>query len=90
MASTGRVKTKEEQQIEIEVAAEVTAEFLARCAKDLAAEKKKELRDADKIAALEEQLETLNREKLAVLKGDAGVIRKAFYIYAGLLRQKKA
>lgn len=83
-------KTTEELQIDCEVAAEVFAEYLAFCARELAAERDVEFPNTEKIDALEKQVRELKREKLSIGIDNADLISKALYVYAPLLKKRAA
>lgn len=82
-------KTTDELQIDCEVAAEIIAAYFARCAKQLAAEKRKASPNDEKINALESQLRELHREKMELGVDNTKLIEKALYIYSDNLKQAK-
>ena len=81
-------KTTAELQIDCEVAAEVYAEYLAFCAKQLAEERGAEFPNERKIEALETQVRELKRDKLSIGIDNTAVIDKALYVYAPLLKKR--
>ncbi len=83
-------KTPEELQIDCEVAAEVFAEYLAFCARELAEERDSESPNLEKIATLEKQVRELKREKMSIGADNAEVVNKALYWYAPLLKKRAA
>ena len=72
------------------MAAEIIAAYFARCAKQLAAEKRKSSPNEEKINALESQLRDLHREKMELGVDNTQLIEKALYIYSDNLKQAKA
>lgn len=83
-------KTTDELQIDCEVAAEVFAEYLAFCARELAAERDVEFPNTEKIGALEKQVRELKREKMSIGLENTELINKALYVYAPLLKKRAA
>jgi hypothetical protein len=83
-------KTTDELQIDCEIAAEVFAEYLAFCARELAAERDVESPNTEKIAALENQVRELKREKMSIGIEHTELINKALYVYAPLLKKRAA
>lgn len=83
-------KTHDELQIDCEVAAEVLAETLAFCAKELADERDAEYPNLEKIETLEKQVLELKRDKMSIGVDKTEVINKALYFYAPLLKKRTA
>ncbi len=83
-------KTIEELQIDCEVAAEVFAEYLAFCARELAEERDCECPNLEKIETLEKQVRELNREKMSIGVDNVEIVNKAMYWYAPLLKKRAA
>ena len=83
-------KTIDELQLDCEVAAEVLAETLAFCAKELAEERDAESPNQEKIETLEKQVLELKREKMSIGVENTEVINKALYFYAPLLKKRTA
>lgn len=82
-------KTKDELQVDCEVAAEVLAECFAYFAKQLAAEKKNAAPNEDKIQTLEAKLLELKREKMALSVDNPTGINNVLYTLAPLLRKEQ-
>ncbi len=83
-------KTTDELQVDCEVAAEVFAEFLAFCARELAEERDSESPNQEKIETLEKQVRELKRDKMSIGVDNTEVINKALYFYAPLLKKRTA
>jgi hypothetical protein len=83
-------KSTDELQIDCEVAAEVYAEYLAFCAKELAKERDTDSPNLEKIETLEKQVRDLKREKMSISVDNLEVINKALYLYAPLLNKRAA
>jgi hypothetical protein len=83
-------KTIDDLQIDCEVATEVFSEYVAFCARELAAERDVEFPNKEKIEALEKQLRELKREKMSIGVENTDLINKALYIYAPLLKKRAA
>lgn len=81
-------KTTNELQIDCEVAAEILAEMLAFCAKELAEEADADTQNLEKIETLEKQILELKRDKLSIGLDNTEVINKALYFYAPLLKKR--
>ena len=81
-------KTIDELQIDCEVAAEVLAETLAFCAKELAEERDVEFPNQEKIQALEMQVLALEGEKMSIGVDNIEIINRALYFYAPLLKKR--
>jgi hypothetical protein len=81
-------KTTDELQVDCEVAAEVYAEYLAFCAKQLAEEWAAESPNQEKIDTLEAKVRKLKKEKLSIGINNTVVINKALYLYAPLLNKR--
>lgn len=79
-------KTTDELQVDCEVAAEIIAAYFARCAKQLAAEKRMPAPNEEKINALEALLRDLHREKMELGVENTQLIEKALYIYPDCLK----
>jgi hypothetical protein len=91
MATTPLIKkTIDELQIDCEVAAEVLAETLAFCAKQLAEEREASSPNQEKIETLEKQVLELKRDKMSIGMENTEVINKALYFYAPLLKKRTA
>ncbi len=83
-------KTADELQIDCEVASEVFAEYLAFCARELAAERDADFPNTEKIEALEKQVRELKRDKMSIGVENTAMINKALYVYAPLLKKRSA
>lgn len=73
-----------------EVAAEVLAETLAFCARELAEERDSECPNQEKIETLEKQVLELKRDKMSIGVDNTEVTNKALYFYAPLLKKRTA
>ncbi len=83
-------KTIDELQVDCEVAAEVLAEALAFCAKELAQERDAEFPNQEKIETLEKQVIELKRDQMSISVDNTDLIHKALYFYAPLLKKRTA
>lgn len=80
-------KNFDELGIDCEIAAGIIAEYVVYFAKLLAEEKNEYSPNFEKIEALETQLLELKREQMVVGAENSALVKKAFYIYAPLLKR---
>lgn len=83
------MKTADELQIDCEIAADVTAEYVAFWAKRLAEEKHASSPNLEKVEALETQIRELKREQLSLGAANLPLVYKALYVYTEVLKKRR-